>query len=74
MDMIGFVKVNVQGVQGPGAMSAPGVKVGDRLLFGYAPNTPNVEQIISTDDEVQQQNTLNWSIQPPFDLIFLRGI
>ncbi|MCK1282254.1 hypothetical protein IVB46_44270 [Bradyrhizobium sp. 61] len=74
MSQFGFVKVTVQGVQGPGPMSAPDVKAGDRLLLGYGPNPANVEQIISTDGEVQQQNSFDWSGQPPFDLIYLRGI
>jgi hypothetical protein len=74
MAQFGFIKVTVQGIQGPGAISAPELKAGDRLLLGYGPNPANMEQIISADGQVQQMNAFDWSTAPPFDLIYMRGI
>jgi hypothetical protein len=76
MTEFGFIKVTVQGVDasgGPAAISAPGVKVGDRLLLGYGPNPNLLDRIILTDDQIIQAD-FNWTSQPAFDLIFLRGI
>lgn len=74
MAEFGFIKVNVQGIAGPGVISATGLKAGDRLLLGYSPNNAFLEQIITVDDEIQFSESFNWSGQPPFDVIYLRGI
>ena len=76
-DFFGIVKVNVTGTTGTMSgwlpMSAPGVKVGDRLLLGYAPSMGAIESIVTVDDEVQAANNADWS-GLNFDLIFIRGI
>jgi hypothetical protein len=77
MSQFGFIKVTVQGADASGgsvAISAPDLKAGDRLLLGYGPNPALMEKIISTDGQVIQAAGFNWSAQPPFDLIFLRGL
>jgi hypothetical protein len=77
MAQFGFIKVTVQGgdsTSGAINLSAPDLKVGDRLLLSYAPN-PIMENIISTDGQVVQSAFMfDWSTRPPFDLIYLRGL
>lgn len=73
MTIVGFVKVTVTGSNGTDPISAPGLKVGDRLLLGYAPSNQGLEQIVTVDDQVQRTVTFDWTLFT-FDLIFLRGI
>lgn len=72
MQINGLIKVNVTGINGVGPISAPGLKVGDRLLLNYAPSD-GIESIVTVDDEVQQTSGFNWT-SFTFDLIFVRGI
>lgn len=72
-DFIGIVKVTVTGIISPGPISAPGLKVGDRLLISYSPSFAGTEAIVTVDDEIQQLAPFDWS-SFTFDLIFLRGI
>jgi len=76
MTVFGFVKVTVTGLNGAGSISAPGLKVNDRLLLSYSPLAPDLtglEQIVSVDDHIYQNNTFDWSSHT-FDLILIRGI
>jgi len=74
MQVSGFVKVTVTGINGSGAVSAPGLKVGDRLLLNYGPNpSAGFERIVTVDDEIQQNSGFDWTSYT-FDLIFIRGI
>lgn len=73
-EFFGFIKVTVTGINGIGPISAPGLKVGDRLFLSYGPGGAGtgLEPIVTVDDEIQQ-NSLDWT-SFTFDLIFLRGI
>lgn len=62
--------VGLAGNSGTGAISAPGVKVGDYVTgaFLIRPLSPtnvepysSIEGIVSVDDEIQQLENSNWS-------------
>jgi hypothetical protein len=79
MVICGLIKVTLTGRNGPGAISAPGLKVGDRMLFatGVAGNGPSLngylEFVVSVDDELQYSGSFDWSAQT-FEIVFVRGI
>lgn len=77
----GWISASFEGLHGSGAVSVPGLKVGDRVVYliGNLPGGPanfmgstNFEMIVSVDDELQQNSTsyLDGTI---FDVLVYRG-
>lgn len=76
-----FVKATFTGLSSPGAISVPGLEVGDVITWlgidspvdNVAFSTPNFEPIISVDDEIQQIGTSD-NNGVSFTIICLRGV
>jgi hypothetical protein len=72
----GYVLVNVTGLAAAGTVSAPGLKVGDRIIQASSPSlTGNVnifEAVVTVDDELQQFGAFGSSTAVPFEILALR--
>lgn len=63
-----------------GAISVPGLKVGDLITFisfnsaGFdVPNGGKIESVVSVNDEIQQTANVDWT-GVPFTILFLRSV
>jgi len=76
----GIGHVSFTGNDGPGAISVPGLKVGDRVVWemigivppSYTPPGSSFEAVISVDDEIQQ---LSGHLSAyTCEVLFVRGV
>jgi hypothetical protein len=74
---VGFVKAEFLGRNGSGPVSVPGVKAGDVVVMYSNDNHERTEIAfectITTDDEVHQFYSGNWS-GDTFVMVLLRGV
>ncbi len=75
---VAFIKAEFFGRDGSGAISVPGLKVGDAVLTITANNLNSafpraLETFITVDDEIQQDSASNLESEP-FVLVLLRGL
>jgi len=77
----GVLRISVVARSGAGAISVPGLKVGDIVIWCFQTSPPAwtgpggaFEAIISVADELQQTGSVGGLQGVPFDLILLRGV
>ena len=72
----GFVRVTVTGLAAAGTVSAPGMKVGDRIIqaaaASLAGNVNIFEAIVTVADEIQQHGAFGPSTAVPFEILAVR--
>ena len=72
----GFVRITVTGLAAAGTVSAPGMKVGDRIIqaaaASLAGNVNIFEAIVTVDDEIQQHGSFGPSTAVPFEILAVR--
>ncbi|MGN6657080.1 MAG: hypothetical protein ACTHJ9_17305 [Rhodanobacter sp.] len=66
------IKATSTGLSKSGALSIPGLQVGD-LLVKVIPASFAFEQVVSVQDQLQQQDSLDWS-SVNFTFYLLRGV
>lgn len=78
VNFAGFGKADFTGNNGSGAISIPGLKVGDVVITSVVGSTTQspgsvFERIVSVSDELQQIENSNLSTQSCY-IVFVRGV
>lgn len=76
MSSVSLIKVITNGVTANGPISIPGMKVGDAIVsvvpYDFA---PGFEQVVSVDDELQQNTVMNVDYSSlSFTFYLIRGV
>lgn len=78
VEAVGLVKASIIDRNSPGAISAPGLKVGDRVIGTYLLASQQwvdpgaqFESIVSVDDQIQQVGNISVG-STPWDIVLVR--
>jgi hypothetical protein len=76
MQIFGFITTTITGLSGAGSISAPGMKVGDRIIqavgAGLNGNVNIFEAIVTVDDQIQQFEGFGNATAVQFDILAVR--
>ena len=73
----GVITTTIMGLASAGTISAPGMKVGDRIIQASSPpalssNVNIFEAIVTVDDQIQQVGGFGAATAVPFEILALR--
>jgi len=77
VEAVGLVKASLTDRNTPGSISVPGLKAGDRLIWGCLNGSTWVapglqfEPVVSVDDEIQQVGNISAGNQP-WEIVLVR--
>ena len=73
----GIITTTIMGLAQPGSISAPGMKIGDRIIQASSLPTLNsnvniFEAVVTVDDQIQQTGGFGTATAVPFDILAVR--